>query len=104
MAALHTQNITPLLCSSLSPIGTAPVPGTLNAPGLGFQKGLRIDGFFVSGSSALNTSPKLYFAQTLSSIAYPIALWRSTTITPQSFAAVPVASLVIKNTLGQAKG
>ena len=61
-AILHAQNKTPLACSSLIPIGTAPKPGTLKSPWFGFQKGLRVEGFFVLGSSILNTSPEIVFS------------------------------------------
>src|SRR6187401_542159 len=73
-AISHTQNNTPLSCNSLMPIGTTPTPGILKSPCLGFQKGLRVDGFLVLGSSALNVSPKLYLDHKRSSIAYGMAV------------------------------
>src|SRR5688572_7105654 len=73
-AISQAQNNTPLSCNSLMPIGTTPTPGILKSPCLGFQKGLRAEGFLVLGSLALNTSPKLYFAHKRSSIAYGIAV------------------------------
>src|SRR6186713_2072837 len=103
-AISQTQNRTPLACNSLMPIGTTPTPGILKSPCLGFQKGLRVDGFLVLGSSALNVSPKLYFDHKRSSIAYGMAVWRNTTTILQSFSAVPVAAFVARNILGQAKG
>src|SRR5688572_12545501 len=73
-AISHAQNNTPLSCNSLMPIGTAPTPGILKSPCFGFQKGLRVEGFLVLGSFALNTSPKLYFDHKRSSMAYGIAV------------------------------
>ena len=52
IAASQTQNMTPFACNSFIPINTSPMPGTLNAPALGFQKGLRRAGLPVSGSFA----------------------------------------------------
>src|SRR5436190_24053851 len=100
----HTQNNTPLSWSSLMPMGTTPTPGILKSPCAGFQKGLRVAGFFVLGSSALNVSPNLYLDHNRSSMAYATAVCRNTTTILQSFSAVPVAAFVARNIRGHAKG
>src|SRR6478735_3511901 len=69
IAASHTTNITPLACNSLIPIAKGPTPGSLYSPGAGFANGFLIAGALVAGSSALKSSPNLYFSHNLSSNA-----------------------------------
>jgi hypothetical protein len=62
-ATLQTQNITPLSCSSLIPIATFPIPGTVKSPVLGFQNAFLTAEALVTESSILKTSPNLYLFQ-----------------------------------------